>query len=95
MQTLVNELVMGLAIKNPLFWLLMFFAVISIIFYKQIIGKMGELWTSRELKHLGKEYLILNDIMLRTNDNKTHQIYHIVVSKYGIFVIETKQIYNW
>ena len=31
--------------------------------------------------------------MVKTSDNKTHQIDHIIVSKYGIFVIETKQ-YN-
>lgn len=29
--------------------------------------------------------------MVKTSDNKTHQINHIIVSKYGIFVIETKQ----
>lgn len=93
MQTFINELVMGLFIKNPLFWLLMIFAIITTIFYKQILGKIGEFWTSQELRHLGKEYFVLNDIMLKTKDNITHQIDHIVLSKYGIFVIETKQ-YN-
>lgn len=93
MQAFVNELVIGLFVKNSLFWLLMILAIVSTVFYKQIIGKMGEIWTSRELKHLGREYLILNDIMIKTSDNKTHQIDHIVVSQYGIFVIETKQ-YN-
>ena len=45
----------------------------------------------QELKKLGKEYLIINDLMIRTEDKKTHQIDHVVISKYGIFVIETKQ----
>ena len=31
--------------------------------------------------------------MIETKDESTHQVDHIVVSKYGIFVIETKQ-YN-
>ena len=29
--------------------------------------------------------------MIRTEDKKTHQIDHVVISKFGIFVIETKQ----
>lgn len=37
------------------------------------------------------DYFIINDVMVKTSDNKTHQINHIIVSKYGIFVIETKQ----
>lgn len=31
--------------------------------------------------------------MIKTNDGSTHQIDHVVISKYGVFVIETKQ-YN-
>ena len=44
-------------------------------------------------KVLNNDYFIINDVMVKTRDNKTHQIDHIIVSKYGIFVIETKQ-YN-
>ena len=36
------------------------------------------------------EYKVLNDVMVRTQNGKTSQIDHIVVSAYGIFVIETK-----
>ncbi len=53
----------------------------------------GEHWVKKELKKLPSEYLILNNIMFKTKDEHTHQIDHIVISKYGIFVIETKQ-YN-
>ena len=59
------------------------------LFESKIIGFFGELWTKKDLKKLPKEYKILNNIMIKVN-NSTHQIDHIVVSKYGIFVIETK-----
>lgn len=59
---------------------------------KKFVGKAGEFWTKRELKKLGKEYKTINDIMIRTSDGNTHQIDHVVISKYGIFVIETKQL---
>ena len=59
----------------------------------KIIGWFGEHWTKQALKKLPKnEYKIINNVMLKL-DGTTHQIDHIVVSKYGIFVIETKQ-YN-
>ena len=61
--------------------------------YSKLLGKAGEYWVKSELKKLPKDkYLILNDIMIES-DNRTHQIDHIVISDYGIFVIETKQ-YN-
>ena len=59
----------------------------------RIIGWFGEHWVKKELKKLPLDkYQILNDIMIKTSRGTT-QIDHIVVSKYGIFVIETKQ-YN-
>lgn len=65
--------------------------IVCLIFYKKIVGKAGEHYVKQELKKLPKnKYLILNDIMIKDN-NSTHQIDHIVVSEYGIFVIETKQ----
>ena len=71
------------------------FLFISIILYinrKKIIGKAGEYWTKQELEKLDKtKYMVINDITLKSNGH-THQIDHIVVSRYGIFVIETKQI---
>lgn len=53
----------------------------------------GEFWVKRELKKLSKECLVINDVMVKTKENSTHQIDYIVISKYGIFAIETKQ-YN-
>lgn len=53
------------------------------------IGEIGEQCVIRELSWLPKEYITLNDILLPTQYGTT-QIDHIVVSPYGIFVIETK-----
>ena len=68
------------------------FAILITIYSKRIVGAAGEYWVKKELKMLPREYLTLNDVMVKTN-NKTSQIDHIIVSKYGVFVIETKQ-YN-
>ena len=60
---------------------------------KDILGWAGEYHTKRALSKLpSEEYLILNNILLR-QDDRMCQIDHIVFSKYGIFVIETKK-YN-
>lgn len=52
-------------------------------------GKRGEKHVGEELEGLSSEYVVLNDVVLRTNRGTT-QIDHIVVSPYGIFGIETK-----
>ena len=60
-----------------------------------IKGKLGEKSVATILSFLPKdEYVVLNDIMLK-NGNSTTQIDHIVVSIYGIFVIETKNYKVW
>ncbi|MBR3511434.1 MAG: NERD domain-containing protein [Clostridia bacterium] len=47
------------------------------------------------LKSLPEEYLIINDILIMEKGNGyQHQIDHVVVSIYGIFVIETKGQYG-
>lgn len=57
-------------------------------------GKAGEKRVARKLDWLPKEYMTLNDILLPTSYGTT-QIDHIVVSPYGIFVIETKNYKGW
>lgn len=52
-------------------------------------GKQGEQRVCSILSHLPEEYHVLNDIVLKTEKGTT-QIDHVVVSKYGIFAIETK-----
>lgn len=62
--------------------------------YPKFKGFMGEFWVKLELKKLDKsKYKILNDIMIK-DANGTHQIDHIVLSNYGLFVIEMKNYYG-
>ncbi len=75
------------------FLIVLGFELVLAIYTNRITGWFGELWTKQELKKLPKDqYKVLNDVLLK-NGERTCQIDHIVVSPYGIFVIETKQ-YN-
>lgn len=72
----------------------MIFAILSTIFYKKIRGFMGEFWVKTELNKLPKDkYKVLNNVMFKTNTS-THQIDYIVISKFGIFVVEMKNYYG-
>ncbi len=82
---------------SPLYWVIIITCLIIIITYKlfgaKIIGWFGELWTKQSLDRLPKDkYIIINDVFIETN-GFTHQIDHVIVSRYGIFSVETKQ-YN-
>lgn len=84
---------------NPFFNFLLIICLIIIVFEKPIymfvVGHAGEHWTKKELNKLPKDkYIVLNDILLFL-DNYSCQIDHIVLSKYGIFVIETKQYHGY
>ena len=90
------ELILMEALKTifrPQVLIMIILCILMDVYYKKVIGMAGEFWVKRELKKLSDEYLVINDIMIKTKDGSTHQIDHVVISKYGIFVIETKQ-YN-
>ncbi len=75
--------------------LLIIISIILAIFEPKIKGYLGERAVANKLAKLPKQqYRIINDVMLRTNYGTT-QIDHIVVSIYGIFVIETKNYKGW
>lgn len=58
-------------------------------------GKVGERVVAGKLDHLPKDkYRVLNDITIPTPKGSS-QIDHLVVSVYGIFVIETKNYDGW
>ena len=80
-------------IIKPEVLIMVILCILMKVYYKKFIGIAGEFWVKKELKKLSTEYLVINDVMVKTKNNYTHQIDHIVISKYGIFVIETKQ-YN-
>lgn len=52
-------------------------------------GKVGEMRVHNILSQLPDNYKILDDVVLRTAGGTT-QIDHVVVSKYGVFAVETK-----
>ena len=52
-------------------------------------GREGELHVHSILAQLPEEYTVLDDVVLKTNSGTT-QIDHVVVSRYGVFAIETK-----
>ena len=81
-------------ISNPSFLIICILAILMEIFYPKFRGYMGEFWVKLELRKLSKnDYIVLNDIMIE-DENGTHQIDHLVISKFGIFVIEMKNYYG-
>jgi hypothetical protein len=65
------------------------------IVWKRSKGKRGEKKVAVLLSHLPKkEYRVINDLLLQPCGHST-QIDHVVVSVYGIFVIETKYYQGW
>lgn len=78
--------------------LLVAFVVIPLLrFFKpQIKGWFGEILVHQLLTHRLDQnvYRVVRNVMLPTEDGTT-QIDHIVVSRFGIFVIETKNYKGW
>jgi len=71
--------------------------VLSIVLGSPSIkGRIGEGSVNILLNRLDKEqYRVLNDVYISKSDGKTAQIDHVVVSPYGIFVVETKNYKGW
>ncbi|MBQ7159071.1 MAG: NERD domain-containing protein [Treponema sp.] len=61
----------------------------------KIKGSFGEAKVNATLHFLGSEYITMNDVLLRSSKGLTSQIDHLVLSEYGIFVIETKNYKGW
>ena len=88
---------------HPLLPVILFFGIafglLALIkaFKPQIKGWFGEtaLDGFLRLKLDSARYRILHDIMLPTDEGTTTQIDHIVISRWGIFVIETKTYSGW
>lgn len=70
-----------------------------VVLYKlnllKIKGAKGESRVARQLRKLNDEqYKVFNDVLIRTGTGSS-QIDHIVISVYGIYVIETKNYRGW
>lgn len=92
---------MNSSIITILFQYIIFVFIISFIsyicnkIYIKFRGYMGEYHLKHELNKLPKnEYIVLNDILIKSN-NTTYQLDHIVISKYGVFVIEMKNYFGY
>ena len=85
------ELVVVVCVVAAVVWLLM--AAVS---SSGRDGSGGEGCVAQRLAKLPPEdYKTVNDVMLPTVDGATTQVDHVVVSRYGIFVIETKDYGGW
>ena len=76
--------------------LIVFFALAIFIKLKMPMwkGKYSEKLVYKKMLQLPDEYTIFNDFLFESNGHST-QIDHIVVSPYGVFVIETKGYKGW
>lgn len=73
-----------------------FIILIIILKLPTVKGFIGEKAAQMILNKLNRlEYHTLNDLLVPDPNGKTTQIDHVVVSKYGIFVIETKNYTGW
>lgn len=81
---------------NLIIALLLFLFILFIgLFKTRIKGKIGEKTIATVLKFLNtSNYKVINNIVLKTGE-KTTQIDHLVISDFGIFVIETKNYKGW
>lgn len=89
------NLMFGIFKTTWYFWALVLAAGIYRMFRPAIKGFLGEKSVAAVLAGLDKKkYLVLHNILLQAGA-KTTQIDHIVVSNYGVFVIETKNYKGW
>jgi hypothetical protein len=73
-----------------------FLVVVWILGSAWFKGAIGEFWVNGSLRAqlAADDYQILHDLTLPTR-NGTTQIDHVVISRFGIFVIETKNMKGW
>jgi hypothetical protein len=82
-------------------FLFLIIILFALIYFKYklpfFIGMSGERYVAGQLNKLDQRYYkILNDLLLPSQGNTaTTQIDHLVVSNFGVFVIETKSYKGW
>jgi len=76
--------------------LIILFIIAIVLKLPKVKGIIGEGATKVVLKKLNStEYFIINDLLIPSSNGKSSQIDHVVVSQYGVFVIETKNYKGW
>lgn len=83
---------------EAIYYIILAIVIVAVVYLRlnraNILGRWGEKKVSTLLGLLGSEYRIFNDVLIK-NGNWTSQIDHMVLSPYGIFVIETKNYKGW
>ena len=91
-------------ILNPLLWkvgaaiaVILVLQVVWVVVRPRLRGAFGETLLAAVLRRKldALLYHVLNDIYLPLDDGSTTQIDHVVVSPFGVFVIETKTYKGW
>jgi hypothetical protein len=88
----------GGAIFSQIWWLIPFFLIVGVLktFKPFLKGKFGEFAVSTHVKlYLKEQYILLNDCTLPDDQGGTTQIDHILLSPFGIFIVETKNYKGW
>lgn len=72
--------------------MIVFTAAAIVLSLPSVKGKIGEARVSRKLKKLAKKNggQIFDNVIIPGENDKTSQIDHIYICKYGVFVVETK-----
>ncbi len=79
-----------------LYSIIIIFIILVLILRLPSKGEIGERAVNLLLRELNEDqYFVLHDLYLPKSDGKTTQIDHVVVSIYGIFVVETKNFKGW
>ena len=92
MQTIFGQLF------STFWWMILIAVGLGILkAYKPVLkGKFGEFAVSiHAKKYLTEDYILLNNCTLPDEQCGTTQIDHILLSPYGIFIIETKNYKGW
>lgn len=83
---------------STLWWLIPLLLIVGTIkaFKPYLKGKMGEFAVAVHVKlYLKDHYILLNDLTLPDGEGATTQIDHLLLSPFGVFVIETKNYKGW
>lgn len=92
MQTIFGQLF------STFWWMILLFVGLGLFkaFKPFLKGKFGEFAVSiHAKKYLTEDYILLNNCTLPDEQSGTTQIDHILLSPYGIFIIETKNYKGW
>lgn len=66
----------------------------TVVHSPRLVGVVGEKRVQWELSRLPYEYRVLSDLLLPRSNGQTSQIDHVVVSQYGVFMVEVKNYHG-